>query len=119
MEKIMPDGRQSLIKDKAKKEVVAEEEGDEEEEEVGGFEDDKRKRTTVVSPPRRKGSAGGGGVAPPCCQAEKCTADLTEAKRYHRRHKVCEQHAKAPVVLVASLRQRFCQQCSRSRSTEP
>uniref|UniRef100_A0A803LVF1 SBP-type domain-containing protein n=1 Tax=Chenopodium quinoa TaxID=63459 RepID=A0A803LVF1_CHEQI len=47
------------------------------------------------------------------CQAEKCTVDLTEAKRYHRRHKVCEHHAKAPSVLVSGLRQRFCQQCSR------
>nr|QHU23674.1 IST1 [Fagopyrum tataricum] len=48
-----------------------------------------------------------------CCQAENCTADLTDAKRYHRRHKVCEFHAKAPVVIVATLQQRFCQQCSR------
>ncbi|CAL5405883.1 unnamed protein product [Camellia sinensis] len=55
------------------------------------------------------GSGGGGGR----CQAEKCAADLTEAKRYHRRHKVCELHAKASVVMVAGLRQRFCQQCSR------
>ncbi|KAF8409218.1 hypothetical protein HHK36_005292 [Tetracentron sinense] len=46
-------------------------------------------------------------------QAEKCKAYLTDAKRYHRRHKVCEHHAKATVVLVAGLRQRFCQQCSR------
>uniref|UniRef100_D6MK09 Transcription factor n=1 Tax=Lycoris longituba TaxID=272140 RepID=D6MK09_9ASPA len=53
---------------------------------------------------RRAGGGGGGGVT---CQAEKCTADLTEAKRYHRRHKVCESHSKAPVVLVAGLRQRF------------
>ncbi|XP_048138948.1 squamosa promoter-binding protein 1-like isoform X2 [Rhodamnia argentea] len=57
-------------------------------------------------------------VAPPRtasrnCQAEKCTADLTEAKQYHRRHKVCEQHSKAPAVVVAGLHQRFCQQCSR------
>ncbi|GFP86412.1 squamosa promoter-binding-like protein 4 [Phtheirospermum japonicum] len=47
------------------------------------------------------------------CQAEKCSADLSGAKTYHRRHKVCEQHAKAQAVLVAGLRQRFCQQCSR------
>ncbi|KAL6657988.1 hypothetical protein ACP70R_005768 [Stipagrostis hirtigluma subsp. patula] len=53
---------------------------------------------------------GGGG---PSCQAERCGADLSEAKRYNRRHKVCEAHSKAPVVLVAGLRQRFCQQCSR------
>ncbi|KAH9606545.1 hypothetical protein KSS87_000532 [Heliosperma pusillum] len=48
-----------------------------------------------------------------CCQADNCTADLTDAKRYHRRHKVCEFHAKAPVVIVNRYHQRFCQQCSR------
>ncbi|XP_014493466.1 squamosa promoter-binding-like protein 3 [Vigna radiata var. radiata] len=58
-------------------------------------------------------AASGGGVSPPSCQAERCGADLTDAKRYHRRHKVCEFHSKAPVVVVAGLRQRFCQQCSR------
>ncbi|CAO2823877.1 unnamed protein product [Amaranthus hypochondriacus] len=47
------------------------------------------------------------------CQADDCTADLTEAKRYHRRHKVCEFHAKAPVVIVNTIHQRFCQQCSK------
>ncbi|KQK16095.1 squamosa promoter-binding-like protein 13 [Brachypodium distachyon] len=58
-------------------------------------------------------AVGGAGAGGPSCQAERCPADLTEAKRYHRRHKVCEAHAKAAVVLVAGLRQRFCQQCSR------
>ncbi|CAA6658167.1 unnamed protein product [Spirodela intermedia] len=64
---------------------------------------------------RRGAGSGGaaGGLSLPYCQAERCTADLTEAKRYHRRHKVCEAHSKAAVVLVAGLRQRFCQQCSR------
>lgn len=50
------------------------------------------------------------------CQVDKCAADLIVAKRYHRRHKVCEVHSKAAVVIVAGLRQRFCQQCSRSIS---
>ncbi|PRQ49947.1 putative transcription factor SBP family [Rosa chinensis] len=48
-----------------------------------------------------------------CCQADKCTADLSDAKLYHRRHKVCDHHSKAPVVLLAGISQRFCQQCSR------
>ncbi|CAM8896604.1 unnamed protein product [Rhodiola kirilowii] len=48
-----------------------------------------------------------------CCQADKCGADLATAKPYHKRHKVCEVHAKAQVVLVNGIRQRFCQQCSR------
>lgn len=60
---------------------------------------------------KKGGSTAGNGMR--CCQAEKCTADLSDAKPYHRRHKVCEQHAKAQVVLVGGIRQRFCQQCSR------
>jgi len=83
---------------------VEEEEGD-----VSLTEEEKKKG---VGGGRRGG--GGGGVSPPCCQAERCGADLTDAKRYHRRHKVCEFHSKAPVVVVAGMRQRFCQQCSRS-----
>ncbi|XP_068653418.1 squamosa promoter-binding-like protein 8 [Aristolochia californica] len=49
----------------------------------------------------------------PCCQAEGCKVDLTNAKHYHRRHKVCEFHSKATKVLAGGLEQRFCQQCSR------
>ncbi|XP_058113708.1 squamosa promoter-binding-like protein 8 [Magnolia sinica] len=50
----------------------------------------------------------------PRCQAEGCKVDLSNAKHYHRRHKVCEFHSKATkVVLAGGLEQRFCQQCSR------
>ncbi|KAI3796688.1 hypothetical protein L1987_39367 [Smallanthus sonchifolius] len=52
-------------------------------------------------------------VSSPRCQAEGCNADLTNAKHYHRRHKVCEFHSKASTVIAAGLTQRFCQQCSR------
>lgn len=52
-------------------------------------------------------------VNSPHCQAEGCNADLTLAKHYHRRHKVCEFHSKAATVVAAGLTQRFCQQCSR------
>nr|XP_043630251.1 squamosa promoter-binding protein 1-like [Erigeron canadensis] len=48
-----------------------------------------------------------------CCQVHDCAADLTMAKRYHQKHKVCEVHAKASMVVVAGVHQRFCQQCSR------
>ena len=48
-----------------------------------------------------------------CCQVDECGADLKDAKQYHRRHKVCERHAKAAFVLVKGMCQRFCQQCSR------
>nr|QFS19076.1 SQUAMOSA promoter-binding protein-like protein 1 [Apopellia endiviifolia (species B)] len=49
----------------------------------------------------------------PMCQAEGCKADLSNAKHYHRRHKVCELHSKAANVIAAGHTQRFCQQCSR------
>ncbi|KAF5196884.1 Squamosa promoter-binding-like protein [Thalictrum thalictroides] len=49
----------------------------------------------------------------PRCQAEGCKIDLSNAKHYHRRHKVCEFHSKATKVVAGGLEQRFCQQCSR------
>ncbi|KAK6920340.1 SBP domain, partial [Dillenia turbinata] len=54
-----------------------------------------------------------GSTNSPRCQAEGCNADLSHAKHYHRRHKVCEFHSKAATVIAAGLTQRFCQQCSR------
>ncbi|KAE8684848.1 Squamosa promoter-binding-like protein 14 [Hibiscus syriacus] len=50
---------------------------------------------------------------PPRCQVEGCKVDLSDAKAYYSRHKVCGMHSKAPKVIVAGLEQRFCQQCSR------
>ncbi|KAI5574322.1 hypothetical protein BDE02_10G138600 [Populus trichocarpa] len=47
------------------------------------------------------------------CQVEDCRADLSNAKDYHRRHKVCDVHSKASMALVGNVMQRFCQQCSR------
>ncbi|KAK1431550.1 hypothetical protein QVD17_08010 [Tagetes erecta] len=58
------------------------------------------------------GSGGGGGTYP-MCQVDNCKADLSAAKDYHRRHKVCEVHSKAGKALVGKQMQRFCQQCSR------
>lgn len=49
----------------------------------------------------------------PTCQVDGCTADLSKAKDYHRRHKVCETHSKASTAQVSRVTQRFCQQCSR------
>ncbi|XP_058773645.1 squamosa promoter-binding protein 1-like [Vicia villosa] len=90
---------------------IVEEIQDEEEKEDDGVEKDEKKKGVCVS--GRKGPSKGGRFSPPSCQAETCQADLTFAKRYHRRHKVCEVHSKAPAVVVAGLSQRFCQQCSR------
>nr|XP_027127445.1 squamosa promoter-binding protein 2-like isoform X2 [Coffea arabica] len=112
-------------------EEEVEEEEEEEEDGNGGFGAEievepelKKKRMNFDEGPRKRGSrtaaegAGGGGGAvavapPPGCRAENCKADLTDSKSYHKRHKVCEYHAKAEVVVVEGLKQRFCQQCSR------
>ncbi|XVE51370.1 hypothetical protein DITRI_Ditri02bG0034700 [Diplodiscus trichospermus] len=98
------DGKRSL------KEMTEDEEEEEDEDSstgAVGFEDDDKTKKG------KRGSSSAGGSALPACQVENCSADMTDAKRYHRRHKVCEFHAKAPVVRVAGLHQRFCQQCSR------
>ncbi|PIN20007.1 hypothetical protein CDL12_07332 [Handroanthus impetiginosus] len=62
----------------------------------------KKGRTAVVQ-----------GGQPPRCQVEGCKVDLSDAKAYYCRHKVCGMHSKSPKVIVAGLEQRFCQQCSR------
>nr|QGZ12971.1 SPL1 [Lycium barbarum] len=89
------------------KEVEMEEDDEEDENFV---EDTKRKRALTRS--GRKVSTGEGSRQP-SCQVEDCIADMANAKAYHRRHKVCEFHAKALAVLIGGLQQRFCQQCSR------
>ncbi|XWS59231.1 hypothetical protein CRYUN_Cryun08bG0103800 [Craigia yunnanensis] len=63
----------------------------------------------------RKSRVGGvvQGAQPPRCQVEGCKLDLSDAKAYYSRHKVCGMHSKSPKVIVAGLEQRFCQQCSR------
>ncbi|KAJ8747479.1 hypothetical protein K2173_014416 [Erythroxylum novogranatense] len=102
--------------------VVEDDLEDDMEEEVGGsagFVDDEKKGGVRAANGKRStnggvsSGGGGGGMSLPSCQVEKCGADLADSKRYHRRHKVCEVHAKAPAVVVAGVRQRFCQQCSR------
>ncbi|CAL9120952.1 unnamed protein product [Musa textilis] len=60
----------------------------------------------------RSGTPGSGGNYP-ICQVDDCKADLSSAKDYHRRHKVCEVHSKTAKALVGKQMQRFCQQCSR------
>uniref|UniRef100_A0A1J3G9A6 Squamosa promoter-binding-like protein 9 n=1 Tax=Noccaea caerulescens TaxID=107243 RepID=A0A1J3G9A6_NOCCA len=63
----------------------------------------------------RKIRGGGSGQSSqiPRCQVEGCGMDLTEAKGYYSRHRVCGIHSKTPKVIVAGIEQRFCQQCSR------
>ncbi|GLT70394.1 hypothetical protein SLA2020_424760 [Shorea laevis] len=47
------------------------------------------------------------------CQVYGCNKDLSSAKDYHKRHKVCDTHSKTAKVIVNGIEQRFCQQCSR------
>ncbi|XVF43699.1 hypothetical protein PTKIN_Ptkin02bG0061600 [Pterospermum kingtungense] len=49
----------------------------------------------------------------PLCQVEGCNLDLSSAKDYHRKHRVCANHSKSSKVIVGGLERRFCQQCSR------
>ncbi|WVY97232.1 hypothetical protein V8G54_029383 [Vigna mungo] len=68
----------------------------------------------VSSSSLKKGRGGSVQPAqPPRCQVQGCNADLSGAKAYYSRHKVCAMHSKSPTVIVAGLEQRFCQQCSR------
>ncbi|KAJ4893673.1 Squamosa promoter-binding-like protein 5 [Raphanus sativus] len=98
------------LKDKAIATNLAEEEmenGMDGEENDGGDED-KRKRVME----RARGPSTDR-VPLRLCLVDRCTANLTEAKQYYRRHRVCEVHAKASSATVAGVKQRFCQQCSR------
>nr|AUT77177.1 squamosa promoter-binding-like protein 2 [Fraxinus mandshurica] len=60
---------------------------------------------------KSKSSAPNGPI--PRCQVEGCNIDLSVAKDYHRKHRVCNSHSKCPKVIVGGLERRFCQQCSR------
>lgn len=73
------------------------------------------------TPQKKVRASGGGGGAiqggqPPRCQVEGCRVDLSDAKAYYSRHKVCGMHSKSATVIVAGIEQRFCQQCSRSKT---
>lgn len=84
-----------------------------------GSEDGRGSRGNFVEPqpvsrPNKRVRSGSPGVANyPVCQVDNCNEDLSTAKDYHRRHKVCEVHSKAGKALVGKQMQRFCQQCSR------
>ncbi|XP_030527121.2 LOW QUALITY PROTEIN: squamosa promoter-binding-like protein 14 [Rhodamnia argentea] len=67
----------------------------------------------LVSRPQKRVRSGSPGCNYPMCQVDDCGEDLSNAKDYHRRHKVCELHSKSAKALVGKQMQRFCQQCSR------
>ncbi|KAL0327378.1 UNVERIFIED_CONTAM: Squamosa promoter-binding-like protein 3 [Sesamum angustifolium] len=68
------------------------------------------------SPSTLKKTKSSGQNAPVHCQVEGCSIDLSTAKEYHRKHRVCDSHSKCPKVVVRGLERRFCQQCSRFHS---
>lgn len=103
-------GKNKMVKVVKKEAAFVESDGEDDDHCVQEDESGSKKMKGVES---QKGSSGASGGGSRNCQVENCMADLSDAKQYHRRHKVCEVHAKAKVVLVAGIRQRFCQQCSR------
>ncbi|CAH8298912.1 unnamed protein product [Eruca vesicaria subsp. sativa] len=62
---------------------------------------------------RKKSKSCGQSMQVPRCQIDGCELDLSSAKDYHRKHRVCENHSKCPKVTVSGVERRFCQQCSR------
>ncbi|XP_047328280.1 squamosa promoter-binding-like protein 14 [Impatiens glandulifera] len=68
---------------------------------------------TVSRPGKKVRSGSPCGSNYPKCQVDDCGEDLSNAKEYHRRHKVCEGHSKSSKAMVGNQMQRFCQQCSR------
>ncbi|KAL0800159.1 hypothetical protein Bca101_055334 [Brassica carinata] len=71
----------------------------------------------LLTPPsvvaRKKSKSCGQSMQVPRCQIDGCELDLSSAKDYHRKHRVCENHSKCPKVTVSGQERRFCQQCSR------
>lgn len=58
------------------------------------------------------------GIQAASCCVDRCNADLSSCRDYHRRHKVCEMHSKTAEVSIGGHKKRFCQQCSRFHSLE-
>ncbi|XP_068336925.1 squamosa promoter-binding-like protein 13A [Pyrus communis] len=78
-----------------------------------GLEEDPMK---LSSSGKLSGSNNGGDKLKFLCLVDGCRADLSRCREYHRRHRVCDLHSKAPVVVVRGEQKRFCQQCSRFHS---
>lgn len=68
--------------------------------------------TSSSSTPKKTKSSGQN-TPMPRCQVEDCNLDLSMAKEYHRKHRVCDSHSKCPKVIIGGVERRFCQQCSR------
>ncbi|CAI5483177.1 unnamed protein product [Closterium sp. Yama58-4] len=66
-----------------------------------------------TSGPQPGGGGGSGGRGVVTCRVDGCGEDLSSARSYNRRHRVCGVHTRAAAVTVDGNQQRFCQQCSR------
>ncbi|CAI7806287.1 unnamed protein product, partial [Closterium sp. NIES-53] len=62
---------------------------------------------------QQHGGGGCGGRGAVTCRVDGCGEDLSSARSYNRRHRVCGVHTRAAAVTVDGNQQRFCQQCSR------
>ncbi|KAK9276652.1 hypothetical protein L1049_006188 [Liquidambar formosana] len=71
---------------------------------------------TPSAPTAKRSRSSSQSAHAPRCQVEGCNLDLSSAKEYHRKHRICESHSKCPKVIVGGLERRFCQQCSRFHS---
>ncbi|KAF8389909.1 hypothetical protein HHK36_024427 [Tetracentron sinense] len=69
--------------------------------------------SVVSSMPAKRARTTSFNYQTPFCQVHGCNMDLSSSKDYHKRHKVCDIHSKTAKVIVNSIEQRFCQQCSR------
>jgi len=69
-----------------------------------------RRQRSEEDRPRKGGASSS---TPPSCQVDGCHADLSGARDYHKRHKVCEAHTRTSLVRIKNIEHRFCQQCSR------
>lgn len=74
---------------------------------------DKSASLSVMPTPLKKTKSSGQNLHIPRCVVEGCNIDLSMAKEYHRKHRVCDNHSKCPKVIVGGHERRFCQQCSR------
>ncbi|EFJ44955.1 hypothetical protein VOLCADRAFT_48765, partial [Volvox carteri f. nagariensis] len=46
-------------------------------------------------------------------QVDGCGVDLTQARKYFQRYRVCERHLKSPSLQMDGRSVRFCDQCSK------
>ncbi|KAL3339355.1 hypothetical protein AABB24_028130 [Solanum stoloniferum] len=70
--------------------------------------------SSLIAPKKTKSSTHN--PLTPHCQVDACNLDLSSAKEYHRKYRVCHTHSKCPKVIILGLERRFCQQCSRFHS---